>query len=773
MSRSYVVTNYAFTATDGTVVSTLDSGADWVEQNNNTAVVKVISDLYHVPYTGIADCSYKGTGSGSITANQFVEVTLTGAFGQNDAVGINVLDSGGAYNAFSAYRCYLASLVSSPAVFVDRIVNGTSTNIVSYPLATYGAWATGNKLSIEVTIVAGTPTFQIYQDTGSGPVAYGPSFTDSSGGKLTTGLPGVCGASSADALRGGPWSAGNVIILGAALAGGATSTDTVAGAATTGIKAAAAAATVSTATANLNFLVAAAVATLLGTGALTTAVKLAAAAGVTSTASGTLSGALTIAGAAASTTSLSASLVNYSSVTLTAPLYLGPGGLLDPAAGNWPDSKPQVGSVVFYDGTHLTIASDGQLSGNSNSFVASAFFLDGSGNWAPGTITFTPNMVSYANALDTVQGQLATGIILLGAAQSLLNGVAGLNAQIKLGGVAVTLSAAIGALGSQILLLSTMVDQSTATGVLSGSQQSLAAGAVSQSNMPAFLTAQINLLATAVAVVVAMGNLATQIQAQASALSTSSASGTIQTNVEMTAQAQVATAATAALLTAIRMAGPAISAMVAIGNLHSIINLVAVASDPTVLTGSISANTLVTAGATSLTTATGQLITLIHMNVNMFSDNQVMAQLLAGIPLLTQFESDSTATGVLTATGSPVGLYTADPFFVVGNRRQYMTTEFPAVSPYEKITLTFNFGDELFLGLTLEGVISVNIVASAGVDPTVSQRLLGPAAYDKTLTQVLQPFGNGVMDNDYYFTVTAPTNSGTSLTRFGLLSIRG
>lgn len=221
MSRTAIVSAYVFTATNGTNVSALNSGADWVEQNANTAQLRVNPDAnggtpneFGNEFSGFADCCWKGTGVGSFTANQYFELTIDGTLSNNDSVGGALLNNGGAFGAFSAYRVYLASTTNGTTngVFIDRIINGTVVNIGSVLVTGFGAWAAGNKLSCEVVVTAGTPTFQIYQDTGSGPTAYGAPMTDSAAGKLSTGVPGLTGAKSAGLMLGGPWTAGILAI---------------------------------------------------------------------------------------------------------------------------------------------------------------------------------------------------------------------------------------------------------------------------------------------------------------------------------------------------------------------------------------------------------------------------------------------------------------------------------------------------------------------------------------------------------------------------------
>lgn len=216
MPRSAIVTNYAFTATNGTNVSALNSGSDWTEQNANNGQLRVNPDaggstanLYGNEFANFADCCYKGTGVGSFTTNQYAEVTLGGAVGgNNDKIGIALLDNGGGFSAFSAYRIYLfdTSTGSTNEAVIDRIINGTVTNLATFTNLT---WSVGDKLSCEVTITGGNPTLQIYQDTGSGPVAVGTPTTDTGG--LTSGVPGVTGAKSTGLMLGGPWTAGNLV----------------------------------------------------------------------------------------------------------------------------------------------------------------------------------------------------------------------------------------------------------------------------------------------------------------------------------------------------------------------------------------------------------------------------------------------------------------------------------------------------------------------------------------------------------------------------------
>jgi hypothetical protein len=80
------------------------------------------------------------------------------------------------------------------------------------------------------------------------------------------------------------------------------------------------------------------------------------------------------------------------SVTLAAPLYVGPGGVLDPDF--WLDNVPAAGDTLQYDGTYLTIEPNGETVWTTNNATAAVQFDDGTG-LATGTITITPDMVAY------------------------------------------------------------------------------------------------------------------------------------------------------------------------------------------------------------------------------------------------------------------------------------------------------------------------------------------------------------------------------------------
>jgi hypothetical protein len=166
---------------------------------------------------------------------------------------------------------------------------------------------------------------------------------------------------------------------------------------------------------------------------------------------------------------------------------------------------------------------------------------------------------------------------------------------------------------------------------------------------------------------------------------------------------------------------------------------------------------------------------LLALRASAVSISNADAQLLTQIPLQGGALVTDSASATLTATGAGVGTYPVDPYFVIGVRRQYFTQRFPIIGPGEDHVLSFKFADELAAGETLEGIPTVNVSVSAGVDGSAPGDLLnGSPAFDSSLTMVEQPIHGAIQDNDYYFTVTSPTsNPFKSLTRYGLLSVRG
>jgi hypothetical protein len=98
---------------------------------------------------------------------------------------------------------------------------------------------------------------------------------------------------------------------------------------------------------------------------------------------------------------------------------------------------------------------------------------------------------------------------------------------------------------------------------------------------------------------------------------------------------------------------------------------------------------------------------------------------------------------------------------------------FDVKDPTESWPLTFNFAPDLAAGETLTGTPSITVTVLQGTDPSPQAILNGPAAFDQTLTMVIQPSIGGLNGVDYQLIMTVPTtNPAKVLTLRGRLPIR-
>lgn len=89
------------------------------------------------------------------------------------------------------------------------------------------------------------------------------------------------------------------------------------------------------------------------------------------------------------TNSINEGTGSYATVTLAAPLNLGPGSILNPA---WFSGTPQAGDRVRYPQNFgFQVLPDGTIQCDTNSGVFPCFYDDGSGETAF-TVTLTPNV---------------------------------------------------------------------------------------------------------------------------------------------------------------------------------------------------------------------------------------------------------------------------------------------------------------------------------------------------------------------------------------------
>jgi hypothetical protein len=414
--------------------------------------------------------------------------------------------------------------------------------------------------------------------------------------------------------------------------------------------------------------------------------------------------------------SLSGALTNYASVTLTSPLYTGIGGVLDPnfwAPGVIP---PTVGSVLFYDPTFITIEPNGEINSTSNNCQALVLFESPTG-LTLGLIFLTPGFVSYASAISSVSGAITLAAAVLAGSGTAIASIGGnLTTAIQFAGTAQAIAAALGQLSTQIELSA----QIQARGSLSGRLPSLAAlqGAAQ-----------------------AVATLAATLHAQTLFAASVAGVGGISGSLTLTKPLQSALIAVGQL-TGMLSTSPGHPLSVSIGGIATI-------------SGALSTESTLSASCTAIATAFGALSTQILLSASI--------------------SAVASGSGTLTDSGSPIGLYTEDPEFVIPEPRVFRTPRFRPLGPTERRVLTFDFADELDDGEFLDGTITIAVTCTLGVDPDPADILNGIPAYNVMLTQVQQPVSavNGVIGNDYYFVVTANTsNPQKVLARYALLPIR-
>ena len=98
---------------------------------------------------------------------------------------------------------------------------------------------------------------------------------------------------------------------------------------------------------------------------------------------------------------------------------------------------------------------------------------------------------------------------------------------------------------------------------------------------------------------------------------------------------------------------------------------------------------------------------------------------------------------------------------------------FDVKDPAESWPLTFNMAPDLSTGETLVGIPNVSITVSQGSDPSPYSILNGPAGFDASLSQVVQPVTAGINGCEYAIAVTCSTSNPLKvLTLVGALPVR-
>lgn len=354
-----------------------------------------------------------------------------------------------------------------------------------------------------------------------------------------------------------------------------------------------------------------------------------------------------LAGAATDTTSAAGKLINFASVTLTAPLYTGVGGLFDPNL-IWPSSAPVVGSVVYYDPTFITVLPDGEINSTSNNCTAEIQFNDGT-NVNVVVIYLTAGLVGYARDTTAASGTLVTAAVLAAAATSLTSAVGSLTTGIRLASAAADLTTATGALTTAIHLAASATDASSGAATLGGAPGALAGAASDTTSANAALTTQIALAGAAADVMSAAGALTTQILLAGAATTASLASGALTTQASIGGAATDTESAAAQLSTQIQMGAAAADAITAAGGITTQIPLAGQAADTTSAAGSITTLVLMVGGAVDTSSGRGLLGS---MQLLLAAANDVT---VAAGSLITQIALAASATSSTFASGDLAG----------------------------------------------------------------------------------------------------------------------
>lgn len=303
-------------------------------------------------------------------------------------------------------------------------------------------------------------------------------------------------------------------------------------------------------------------------------------------ASGALTTKIQAAGSALLTVAAVSALTNWATVTLTNPLYLGPGGALDP--NFWISVIPGAGSVLFYDNSKITIYPNDEISSTSNDCSAVVQFNDGIAE-SIGIIIITPGLVSYAHIISAAVGALNTGIQMAGAALVAAQTVADLKAAIKLAANALSVVSAAASMLTALQLNAAGAVNVSAAGSLTGGIASLQSNAQVLVQGIAGLTAKIQTAAQVIIDASALGSLSSQTMLQGAVNALTAAVGQLTTGVIFTGNASVTvTIAGVALLSTI-FNGAANAVVSAMGSLLAAIQFAGTALITSSATGDLTA----------------------------------------------------------------------------------------------------------------------------------------------------------------------------------------
>lgn len=306
--------------------------------------------------------------------------------------------------------------------------------------------------------------------------------------------------------------------------------------------------------------------------ALLTAIRLAANAAAVSTGTGALTTSPRFASSAVATATATGALTNWSTVTLAGTLYTGAGGVLDP--NFWVGDVPTVGTTIYYDGAHITIAPNGEISSNQNPTSAVVGFA-GPNGWATGVVFFTPYMVGYANDVVTATGALSTSIRLAASASALASATGVLTGTpAQLNGSALSVATAAAQLLTAIKLQGAATASAAASAQFTSTAAQLAGAAQDIAAAAGLLTTGKPLDGHAADISTAIGSLLTAIKLQGSASDVATATAALaSTSAQLSGAALDVATAVAILSTGIPLDGHAATIVSASAQLSTVVSL--------------------------------------------------------------------------------------------------------------------------------------------------------------------------------------------------------
>ena len=233
-------------------------------------------------------------------------------------------------------------------------------------------------------------------------------------------------------------------------------------------------------------------------------------------------------------------LTTWSTVTLGSSLYFGRGSILDPKAA-WSAAAPTTGDVVYYDGTNMTILSDGEIVASSGSpyiFSAVVQWSPSPGVYSELTVEFTKGPVSFIADVSGAAANLTLPISLAAAARNRSAALGAPTTHIPLASGSRAKSSGISSLTTEISVRSISAERS-----LSG----------------AALTTHIPLAAVSASISFAESLIGGGARLFSMALSKSSASGEPSTGIAFASKARAESRAAAALTFATRFSSVSVS----------------------------------------------------------------------------------------------------------------------------------------------------------------------------------------------------------------------